>query len=259
MITPPHDSTGAAMTRTHTVATPDATREAPVLSVRSLRKTFTLHARARTIHAVEGVSFDCAPGSFTALFGNSGAGKSSILKCVYRTYLADGGEILYRTAEGPIVDLATADEQVILALRDRELGVVTQFLAVLPRQTALEVVAAPLRRLGVARDEALDAAAQRLRAIGLPDRLWDVEPATFSGGERQIVNLARALVVAPRLLLLDEPTASLDARAADAVIDAIERMRDGGVTIVGVFHNRAAVDRLADAVVRVEGGILTGG
>lgn len=226
-----------------------------VLSVRGLVKTFTLHARGQRIEAVQGVSFDVAPGRFTALVGNSGAGKSSILKCVYRTYVADSGSIHYRTASGEAIELARAAEQRVLELRDREIGMVTQFLHVLPRQTTEEVVAGPLRHLGVSRGEALERARAMLSAVGLPQRLWTIEPATFSGGERQLVNLGRALVVKPRLLLLDEPTASLDARHAEGVIDAIQRLRDGGVAMIGVFHHRASVERLADTVIRVAGGL----
>ncbi len=189
------------------------------------------------------------------LVGASGSGKSSVLKCVYRTYLPTSGRIDYRRSNGQEVDLATADEQTVLSLRRQEIRFVSQFLHVVPRRSAHEVVCWPLLELGDSLPAAQSAAEQLLSQVGLPERLWSVPPSTFSGGERQLVNLARALVVRPRLLLLDEPTASLDPRSTQRVAEAIESLKGQGIAILAVFHDQRLVTRLADEVVELTGGL----
>lgn len=228
----------------------------PVLSVRNLSKRFVLHERGQTIQAFEDLSFDAGLSSLTALVGASGSGKSSALKCVYRTYLPQAGAIDYLTADGRCVDLATADEPEVLALRQTEVRLVSQFLRVLPRQTTRQVVARPLVCSGVEREQAEVMAQQVIDRIGLPRRLWDLPPATFSGGERQLVNFAQALVMQPRLLLLDEPTASLDVRSTEQIVEVIEGLKAMPIAMVAVFHNRQIVQRLADKVVTIEGGVV---
>jgi alpha-D-ribose 1-methylphosphonate 5-triphosphate synthase subunit PhnL len=190
-------------------------------------------------------------GRLTALVGPSGAGKSTVLKCVWRTYLPQAGSIRFDTGAG-VIDLAQADEHAVLGVRARHIAFVTQFLHCLPRQPTRDVVAQPLWELGVPRAEARAAAEERLRRFALPERLWDVPPATFSGGERQRVNLARGLVHRPRLLLLDEPTASLDRRSASLVIDAIRAAKAEGVGILAIFHDPELVAALADLVVELQ-------
>lgn len=216
-----------------------------ILEVVGLSKTFTIHAANKVLPSVVDASFSVAAGELVALVGPSGAGKSTVLKCIHRTYLPGAGSIMMHTAAG-LIDLATADERTVLACRRSELAFVTQFLHTLPRQSALDVIAAPLRALGVARDQARRRAAALLARFHLPERLWDLPPATFSGGERQRVNLARSLITRPRLLLLDEPTASLDPRAARTVIDAIAGIRREGVAVLAVFHDPELVAELAD-------------
>jgi alpha-D-ribose 1-methylphosphonate 5-triphosphate synthase subunit PhnL len=225
----------------------------PVLEVVGLEKSFTIHARGRRVVALSGLSFTVRAGEIVALSGPSGAGKSSVLKCIWRTYRPDAGAIRYRPADGPIRDLANLPEAEIVALRVRELAFVTQFLHALPRLSALEVVARPLRRQGLSRERAEQRARSALAASGLPERLVDLPPATFSGGERQRVNLARAFAAEPRLLLLDEPTASLDPASRERVFALIVAARARGAGILAIFHDPEAIERLADRVVEVRG------
>jgi alpha-D-ribose 1-methylphosphonate 5-triphosphate synthase subunit PhnL len=194
-------------------------------------------------------------GRFYGLAGASGSGKSSILKCLYRMYLPTAGQILYRAQTDEIVDLAVVDDQAILELRRREIRFVSQFLHTLPRQSARDVVATPLIENGLSVEESRERAMQTLTRIGVPTGLWDLPPATFSGGERQLVNMARALVVRPRLLLLDEPTASLDPTSTQQIVAEIERLKAEGVALIGVFHDRSLMNRLADDRRELAGGM----
>ncbi len=227
--------------------------DAPLLEVAGLRKSFTIHARGRRVVALSGLSFTVRAGEVVTLVGPSGAGKSSVLKCIWRTYRPDAGAIRYRPADGRILDLAGLPEPGIAALRTHELAFATQFLHALPRLSALEVVARPLRRQGVAPERARERARAALAALGLPARLVDLPPATFSGGERQRVGLARALAAEPRLLLLDEPTASLDPASRERVFALIAGARARGTAILAIFHDPDAIRRLADRVVEVPG------
>lgn len=222
----------------------------PILTVHGLSKSFTLHQQGKRIPSVDGAAFSVEPGRLTALVGPSGAGKSSVLKCIYRTYLPQAGSIVLHGADGA-VDLAACDEHAALRARRRDIAYVTQFLHCLPRQPTIDVVAEPLVALGTARETARAAARERLRQLELPERLWDVPPATFSGGERQRVNLARGLVRRPRLLMLDEPTASLDQRSAAMVVSAIRAAKAEGVGILAIFHDPDLVAELADRVVEL--------
>ncbi|MBI2782549.1 MAG: phosphonate C-P lyase system protein PhnL [Gammaproteobacteria bacterium] len=223
----------------------------PILQVEGYGKYFQLHEQNKLIPSAHDVSFTVRAGELTALIGPTGAGKSSVLKGIYRTYLPSAGRILYRDAMGHELDLARASEHQILDLRRREIGFVTQFLHCLPRQPTLDVVAQPLFGLGVARPEARQRAADLLSAMSLPERLWSVSPATFSGGERQRVNLARGFIARPRLLLLDEPTASLDPATAECVIRLIEGLKAEGTAMLAIFHHPETTRRLADQVVEL--------
>ena len=220
----------------------------PILRVENLSKTFTLHGAGRILPSVSNATFAVQTARLTALVGPSGAGKSTVLKCIHRTYLATSGRILLRTEHGE-VDLVSADERTVIALRKRELSFVTQFLHALPRQPTLDVVARPLVAQGVDRDTARARAAERLAQFNLPERLWDLPPATFSGGEKQRVNLARGLVTRPSLLLLDEPTASLDPASAALVVEAIRAIKREDIAVLAVFHDPELVRALADDVV----------
>ena len=223
-----------------------------ILEVKGLTKNFNLHEQGKILPGIQAISLIVKSGQLTALTGVSGAGKSSLLKCIYRTYLPQGGEINYHTAAGNWIDIATAKEHEILNLRRKEISFVTQFLHCLPRQTTLDVVAKPLFDLGCDRTTARDKAAILLKKMQLPQRLWTISPATFSGGEKQRVNLARGMVSSPRLLLLDEPTASLDAHTSQLVIELIQSIKQMGAGILAVFHSPELINTLADDVVMVQ-------
>ena len=223
-----------------------------ILQVKELTKNFNLHEQGKILPGIPAISLTVRSGRLTALTGVSGAGKSSLLKCIYRSYLPQSGEIYYYTAEGNWIDIATAKEHEILNLRRQEISFVTQFLHCLPRQTTLNVVAKPLFDLGYERSEARNKAAILLEKMQLPERLWTISPATFSGGEKQRVNLARGIVSSPRLLLLDEPTASLDADSSRLVLELIQSVKQMGAGILAVFHSPELINILADDVVMVE-------
>ncbi|MBO0768071.1 MAG: ATP-binding cassette domain-containing protein [Solirubrobacterales bacterium] len=228
----------------------------PHLEVRALSKRFTMHMLGGASPvALDEVSFSVKRGTFLAIVGRSGSGKSSLLRCLYRRYLPTSGEIIYTAADGP-VDLAAASDQEILALRRVEIGYVSQFLRATPRVLAVDVVAAPLLRQGVGIESARERAGEMLSRLGLAEPLHTALPATMSGGEQQRVNVARALCARPRLLLVDEPTSALDSETRARAIDALSELKDQGVTVVGVFHDQEAVDALADEVLELEDGAI---
>lgn len=223
-----------------------------VLQVQNFSKQFILQEQGISIPSAHQVNFEVVEGSLTALVGPTGAGKSSVLKGIYRTYLPTEGKLLYRSRDGDIVDIATLDEHRIIQLRRDEIGFVTQFLRCLPRQSTQDVVAQPLIKRGVTVDEARTKARSVLARLKLPERLWTLSPATFSGGEKQRVNLARGLVAKPRLLLLDEPTASLDPTTTECVVSLIESLKKEGIAMLAIFHQPELVERLADKLVTIE-------
>ncbi|GAC1403858.1 MAG: ATP-binding cassette domain-containing protein [Ktedonobacteraceae bacterium] len=222
-------------------------QEIPMLDVQHLKKDFHMHlVDGRVIEPLTSISFQVQRGQTFIISGKSGAGKTSILKCIYRTYLTTAGAIWYDSQQFGRVDMATANEEVVIRLRERELGFCSQFLKVLPRVPALDVTAEPLVRLGVNRDEALTEAAKWLKRLGIEESRWQASPVTFSGGEQQRLNLARAFIAAPRFLLLDEPTASLDSVSKSIVLEMIAEAKAAGVTILTVSHDTASLKSLAD-------------
>lgn len=223
----------------------------PILEINGLAKQFRLHEQNETVPSCSDVELTAFPGQLTALTGPTGAGKSSVLKCIYRTYLPSDGTINFHKADGTIVDLARISEQDMLQLRRTELGFVTQFLYCIPRRPADQVVAEPLILRGIAFADALDQARDLLGRLNVPERLWRLPPATFSGGEKQRVNLARGLIAQPRLLLLDEPTASLDKTTTAQVIELIREFKQAGVAMIAIFHDLDLVTALADAEYRL--------
>lgn len=223
----------------------------PILQIENLCKQFTLHEQGTQIPSCSDVNLNVHADQLTAVVGPTGAGKSSVLKCVYRTYLPSSGRIVFTQEDGRIIDLSTASESDMLHLRENDIGFVTQFLHCLPRKAAIDVVAAPLVRKGESVQFASSKAAELLATLNVPERLWRVPPATFSGGEKQRVNLARGLISQPRLLLLDEPTASLDPDTTDRVVDLLKSIKQQGVAMLAIFHDPALVERLADQVVEL--------
>ncbi len=221
-----------------------------VLTVANLRKAFDLHHLGERIAGFGPVSFAVDAGEFVLLSGPNGAGKSSLLRTLHRSYLPSAGAAVYASARGPI-DLAAAADVDIARLRREEIGFVTQFLQARPRVAAEALVAEPARRAGEA--GALEQARAALRAFGLRQALWGAYPATFSGGEQQKVNLARATLMPRRLLLLDEPTASLDAGARAALVERLRMLKDAGTAMIGVFHHPGDVAALIDREVALPG------
>ena len=222
-----------------------------ILKIEGLSKHFQLHDQNKLIPSCANAGLEAHGGELCALVGPTGAGKSSVLKCVYRTYLPSAGRVLFRDAAGHVTDLAQASEYRMLELRQSEIGFVSQFLHCLPRKAALDVVAAPLVARGDILENAQEKARELLRLLSVPERLWAVPPATFSGGEKQRVNLARGLIARPRLLLLDEPTASLDPATTDRVVDLLQAIKAEGVAMLAIFHHPELVRRLADRVVEL--------
>jgi alpha-D-ribose 1-methylphosphonate 5-triphosphate synthase subunit PhnL len=216
-----------------------------------LGKSFTLHLQdGVTLPVLRGVDLAVAPGECVALSGPSGAGKSTLMRCLYGNYGAGAGRVLVRHA-GAEIDLTAADPRLVRAVRRDTLGHVSQFLRVIPRVPALDVVAEPLTARGTPREEARARAAALLSRLNLPARLHALPPATFSGGEQQRVNLARGFAPRYPVLLLDEPTASLDAANRAVVVGLIEEAKRRGAAIIGIFHDAEVRERVADRLFEV--------
>lgn len=210
-----------------------------VLKIKDLAKQFRLHLQGGTrISVFDHLALELSSGEALAVTGPSGKGKSSLLKLIYGTYKPGQGEILIRHDEGWL-DLARAEPRQILEARRRSIGYVTQFLRVIPRIPALDIVAEPLLERGMAAQEARDRAARLLHRLNIPERLWSLSPMTFSGGEQQRVNIARGFAAPYPILLLDEPTASLDQENKARVLGMIDEARAEGSAIIGIFHDEA--------------------
>ena len=223
----------------------------PKLRLSGVTKSFTMHLRGGVnLPVVSHVDFAVDASECAVLGGASGAGKSSILKMIYGNYRCESGDITV-AHDGQVCNVARAEPRVILDLRRRILGYVSQFLRVIPRIPALEIVAEPLIERGIDRDEALNAARNLLVRLNVPEKLWALPPATFSGGEQQRVNIARGFIADYPILLLDEPTASLDAANRAVVIDLINAKKDAGVALLGIFHDNDVRDAVADQVIDV--------
>jgi len=223
----------------------------PVLELRAAQKSFTMHLQGGLrLPVVAGVDFSVEAGQCVVLAGPSGTGKSSILKMIFGNYRCDGGQILVRQGE-TVSDVASADPRQILALRRQLMGYVSQFLRAVPRVAALDVVAGALAAARTEREEARRSAAELLTRLNIPQRLWSVPPVTFSGGEQQRINIARGFLPERPLLLLDEPTASLDAENRATVIELIAEKKRRGTAIVAIVHDEDVRDAIADHVVDV--------
>ena len=217
------------------------------LKVRNLSKTFTMHNLGGIlIQGFENVSFDVKQGEFLSLFGPSGMGKSSILKSLYRTYITTSGDILYTLDSKHSINIAKASESEILALRKNEIGYISQFLHVLPRISCVNIVAEPLIEKGESENAAKEKAREILSYLSIKEELFDISPLTFSGGEQQRVNIAKGIIAPKSLLLLDEPTASLDKHNTQKVIDKLQELKRDGVTMVGIFHSKEAMEQISD-------------
>jgi len=222
-----------------------------IIDISNAEKTFIMHLQGGVeLPVVRGVSFDVQPGECVVLAGPSGAGKSSILKMIFGNYRCDGGRIDILHG-GQIIDLAKAEPREILNIRRDTIGYVSQFLRAVPRVATIDVVAEPLIANGMARAEARERAGELLRRLNIPARLWTLPPSTFSGGEQQRVNIARGFISDLPILLLDEPTASLDAANRAVVVDLIDEKKRRGVAMVAIVHDDEIRQLIADRIVDV--------
>ncbi|MBB3965091.1 MULTISPECIES: phosphonate C-P lyase system protein PhnL [Rhizobium] len=222
------------------------------LVVSEVSKSFTMHLRdGIKLPVVSDVSFSVASGECVVLGGPSGIGKSSLLKMIYGNYAVDSGQILVKHQDR-IVDLATTDPRTIIEVRRQTLGYVSQFLRTVPRVAAIDVVAEPLVARGTKADVAREKAAELLAKLNLPEALWQLPPATFSGGEQQRVNIARGFITDHTILLLDEPTASLDAKNRAVVVEMIAEKKAKGVGLLGIFHDEEVREAVADRILDVQ-------
>jgi alpha-D-ribose 1-methylphosphonate 5-triphosphate synthase subunit PhnL len=222
----------------------------PVLSLQGISKHFTLHhQQAAQLRVLDHVDLDLHPGECLVLDGPSGQGKSTLLKLVYANYRASSGRITLRQQDDQVLDITQAGERDLIRMRRDSIGYVSQFLRVIPRVPALDVVAEPLLNEGSPTDHAIEAARQEARAwltkLRIPERLWPLPPATFSGGEQQRINIARSMIKPRPLLLLDEPTASLDKVNTRTVIELIHEAIARGAALMGIFHDAEVGDAVA--------------
>jgi alpha-D-ribose 1-methylphosphonate 5-triphosphate synthase subunit PhnL len=223
----------------------------PQIKAINLTKTFTLHHQGGVvIEAVQRCSFDVAAGEAVVLTGPSGSGKSSVLRCLYGNYGPDAGQVLLQH-RGTQIDLATAPPALVLDARRYSIGWVSQFLRVIPRVPTIDLVAEPAVKAGLTASQAGDKARILLRRLNIPERLWNLAPATFSGGEQQRVNVARGLAGNQQVLLVDEPTASLDEVNSAVVVELLADAVAHGAAIVGIFHDASVRDAIATRLIDV--------
>jgi alpha-D-ribose 1-methylphosphonate 5-triphosphate synthase subunit PhnL len=222
-----------------------------MIEISNAEKTFIMHLQGGVeLPVVRGVSFHVASGECVVLSGPSGAGKSSILKMIFGNYRCDSGRIGIRH-EGSQIDLARAEPREILSVRRATIGYVSQFLRAVPRVAAIDVVAEPLIASGTMRPEARERAGRLLRRLNIPERLWALPPSTFSGGEQQRVNIARGFISDLPILLLDEPTASLDAANRAVVVELVAQKKRKGVAMVAIVHDDEIRQLIADRIIDV--------
>lgn len=223
----------------------------PMIDISSASKTFTMHLQNGVrLPVVSGVSMQVNAGECVVLSGPSGAGKSSILKMIFGNYRCDQGRISVRHNEA-MIDVATALPRDILRVRRQTIGYVSQFLRAVPRVATLDVVAEPLVANGIPRDDARKRAGALLRRLNIAERLWTLPPSTFSGGEQQRVNIARGFISDMPILLLDEPTASLDGVNRKIVVDLVAEKKVRGVAMVAIVHDDEVRNLTADRVIDV--------
>ncbi|MEK3820225.1 ATP-binding cassette domain-containing protein [Cytobacillus sp. FSL W8-0315] len=228
-----------------------------LLEIRELSKSFSLHNLGKNIHAVSGIDIRLGEGDFVGITGKSGSGKSTILKCIYGTYRLQHGSIWYNSKKFGPLNIAEATNRQMIYLRKHEIGYVSQFLNVMPRTTARQLVMQALIEMGRDLVHAEKETEQILSHFELDPELWDSYPATFSGGEKLRLNIARAMVKKPRLLLLDEPTASLDYESKMKVKVLIEQLMQEGTTMLGIFHDLEFMNNLCDREYNMQNGVFT--
>lgn len=223
------------------------------LEVVNLSKQFTMHILGmKNIVAFRNVSFSVERGAFLGISGKSGYGKSSLIKCIYRNYDTSSGDIFLYDAAGNAINLVEISDIEMLEIRTRRMGYVSQFFHTIPRVTAMNVVIEPLIDRGWEMERAIERARELFQLFDIPRNLWDAFPSTFSGGEKQRINIMRTLIDCPEMLLLDEPTASLDKKNRAIILDIIRELKTQDVTIIGIFHDPAELELLADTILPLE-------
>ena len=217
-----------------------------LIEVRDLSKTFTLHQQNGVVlNVLRGLNFSVSGGECLVLDGHSGAGKSTLLRTLYGNYLPAGGSIRVQH-RGEWLELVGAAPRQVLQVRQQTLGYVSQFLRVIPRVATLDVVMEPALARGGSREEAQARAEQLLSRLNIAQRLWQLAPGTFSGGEQQRVNIARGFMVPWPVMLLDEPTASLDDGNRQVVLELVNEAKRAGAAVIGIFHDRLAREAVGD-------------
>ncbi len=228
-----------------------------MIDVQNLSKQFTLHNQGGISFTVlDNVSFNVSSGECVALHGTSGSGKSTLMRSLYANYKPQKGSIWVHNGHETI-DIADAEPRQVMRLREHTIGYVSQFLRVIPRVSTLDVVMEPLRMKGAERDEAEERATGLLERLNVPERLWSLAPSTFSGGEQQRVNIARGFISDYPILLLDEPTASLDNHNRDVVVEMICEAKGRGTALVGIFHDEEVRSKVADRLIDLTNGTET--
>ncbi|AFM40722.1 ABC-type phosphonate transport system, ATPase component [Desulfosporosinus acidiphilus SJ4] len=227
-----------------------------MLAIEHLTKSFVIHNLDKHIEALHDICLDLKGGEFVGITGKSGSGKSTVFKCIYRTYVPQKGRILYNSRKYGLVNLAELSERQMVYLRKHEIGYVSQFLNTMPRTTARELVKQAVWEMGHGEGYADQEAKRMLEHFELDRELWDCYPGTFSGGEKLRLNIARAMVKRPRLLLLDEPTASLDQASKLKVRELIEQLKREGTTMMGIFHDLEFMENLCSRVYTMSQGKL---
>ncbi|MBD8586227.1 ATP-binding cassette domain-containing protein [Peribacillus simplex] len=228
-----------------------------ILEINDLSKSFILHNQRKNIHAVSNITITVKKGEFIGIIGKSGSGKSTILKSIYGTYRVQEGDIWYDSSRFGAINLAKATEREMIYLRKHEIGYVSQFLNVMPRTTARQLVTGAILEMGQTREMANIETEKILGHFEIGKELWDSYPATFSGGEKLRLNIARAMVKRPRLLLLDEPTASLDHDSKLKVKTLLEQLMNEGTTMLGIFHDLEFMNRLVTREYSMQNGCFT--
>ena len=233
-----------------------STAPMPLLHMQAVSKQFVLHLQSNTVLPVlKDFDLQLMPGECVRLSGPSGMGKSTVLKLAFGNYRASAGRIWVRDAQEPAIDITQANARTVLHLRSQTMGYVSQFLRVIPRVAAIDIVAEPLLEGGASlysAEQAREVAAQWLTRLRIAPSLWQLPPATFSGGEQQRINIARSFIKPRPLLLLDEPTASLDPENTQTVIDLISEARAQGVGILGIFHDSLVAQAVASRTVAMQ-------
>lgn len=224
-----------------------------ILNIVNISKDFVFHHQQGTrLQVLENFSVKFYPSQATVLTGPSGSGKSTLLRMIYAGYRTGKGSIFVRHNDR-LVDMCKADPGVIYEIRRHTIGYVSQFLRVVPRVSALDTVIEPLIARNMGESKARAKGKQMLERLRIPENLWHISATTFSGGEQQRINLARGLIAHYPVMLLDEPTASLDPENRKTVITLIREAVAAGACMIGVFHNRSDQEQIADRTLDMSG------